>query len=145
MLGGLNLSASVEEIYKVIPMFASLANRQTGVCSVDKFAQNLGLVLSEPVEKLFNLFDLEKNGEFLLKDFIKTYFLLINKLDREKSIEKILNTISYCFVGDSCSTQDLRLSIIKKYNVELILFDNMSDDKLNTGNFISNNYTLLLR
>ena len=102
---------------------------------IDKFAQNLGLVLNEPIEKLFNLFDLQNSGSFILKDFIKTYFLVVNKLDKEKSIEEVLDTLDYCFEGDfnSCSVDDLKLSIQKKFSVELIDFGN-ADESIDKGN-----------
>jgi hypothetical protein len=107
-------------------MFASLADRRTGLCHMDKFAQSLGLVLSEPVEKLFSLFDPQGSGSFTLKDFIKTHFLVVNKVDKEKCLGEVLDC---CFRPGSSvrPAEELKLSIQKKFNVVIVEFGNANE------------------
>lgn len=41
----------------MVNTFAQLADRKTGLCHLDNFAKNLGIKLNEPVNKLFEIFD----------------------------------------------------------------------------------------
>jgi len=88
---------------------------------MDKFAESLGIVLSEPVEKLYKLFDPQASGSFTLQDFIKTHFLEVNKVDREKCLREVLDC---CFGPGSsvCPAEELKLNIQKKFSVEIIEF-----------------------
>ena len=41
----------------MMPLFSKLASLTTGMCYLDKFSANMGLVVSEPVVKLYEMFD----------------------------------------------------------------------------------------
>lgn len=48
---------SDDDIEALIEPFALIANKQTGLCHFDKFAHNLALKMTSPVENLFKQFD----------------------------------------------------------------------------------------
>ena len=41
----------------MVPIFSKIANHKTGLCYLTSFAENLGLVESESINRLFNMFD----------------------------------------------------------------------------------------
>ena len=43
----------------MMPMYARIADKETGVCYLGKFAQNLGIKECEATNRLFNVFDTE--------------------------------------------------------------------------------------
>ena len=61
---------NMDIIFEMLNYFAGLASRQTGVCHLDQFAQNLGLELNESVTKLFEVFDLVSQIELISKVFL---------------------------------------------------------------------------
>jgi hypothetical protein len=59
---------------RLFPVFARLANKSTGLCNLEGFASNLNVHITEPVLKIFSLFDIV--GHFL---FISRYGWPIGK------------------------------------------------------------------
>lgn len=56
----------MDEILKLIPDFAKLANKKSGLCQYDSFIENLGFESEQYASILFNMFD--QVFSFILKN-----------------------------------------------------------------------------
>lgn len=61
----------------MMPTYARIADKETGVCYLGKFAQNLGIKECEATSRLFNLFDTEVRFKIHLE--LSLYFVFVEQ------------------------------------------------------------------
>lgn len=114
---------SSQEINSIIPCYAQIADRKSGLCYLDKFASNLGLVVNDNVIRLFEIFDKEKSGNFTLKVFVEAYFTLIHKINKDEALENVLMSFDKFKTPSSHYAIDEFQTVVKKiYKIE---FENL--------------------
>ncbi|CAF0716208.1 unnamed protein product, partial [Brachionus calyciflorus] len=120
----------MSEIIKIIPLYAKLADKKTGLCYLRTFTDNLGIKSNEQISKLFNLFDQEQIGNFSFKNFLEVYFEKLNVILKDKEIvQNILNNFEKFNLDDGTYEIDEFNSIVKqKYNLEI---SNLSESQVN--------------
>ena len=74
-------SFKTEEIFELIPQYAKIADKPSGLCYMDKFAHKIGLALNERLIRLFEMFDKVKIWQLLnILRFGIEFFMLKGKM-----------------------------------------------------------------
>jgi lysophosphatidylcholine acyltransferase/lyso-PAF acetyltransferase len=128
---------STDAILTVITVYSKFANLSTGMCYIDSFCANMGLVVNSGAERFFQLFDKANQAQFSFKEFIQVFHLEINSKENQAKavdhIRGILNNLDR-FKTDNHATSfytqaELIAELKSKFSIEFQSFDRFSELK----------------
>lgn len=112
----------------MVKIYAQLCNMETGLCDLNSF-QNYIQIKSLKLSKYFNIFDASLNGSFNFRQFLVTYFEVIDKelnSNQEKTQETIEDLIKNLQSDNKTHSLGERIENVLK--VELV---NLEHDSIN--------------